>query len=431
MRARLTTTFVSLTVRNYRLFAGGQLIKLIGVWMMYIAQDWLVLELSNDSAMALGLVTALQFLPVMVLTLYAGSLADRFDKRTLLMISNGAWAGLAVAQAILVATGGIQLWMIMVFGLLLGVAQAIETPVRQAFVSELVGRTLLPNALSLSAATFQSSRIVGPALAGVGIAAWGTGPIFLLSTVVAIAPVIMQWRMNPADLHRAPLPTPEERADTKVMDGLRYVRSRHDLLLPMITMAVIGTFGYNSQLYLALLAKTVFQTDAATFGLFNTALAVGALGGALAGTWRRSRPSVYLYLGAGIGFGALSIVVGLAGAVWLVLLLLLPLGFSMVYLAQAANQRVQLGTDAAYRGRVMALYVLIFMGTMPIGSMIMSFVAEHLGVQTSIWLGGAISLAAGVGGLVWQLRHAGERLSVQVRPWPRISVEAAEAVVPR
>jgi len=431
VRARLTTTFVSLTVRNYRLFAGGQFIKLVGVWMMYIAQDWLVLELSNNSATALGLVTALQFLPVMVLTLYAGSLADRFDKRTLLMISNSAWAVLAVAQAILVATGTIQLWMIMVFGLLLGVAQAIETPVRQSFVSELVGKTLLPNALSLSAATFQSSRILGPALAGVGIAAWGTGPIFLLSTVVAIAPVIMQWRMNPADLHRAPLPTPEERAETKVKDGLSYVRHRHDLLLPMVAMAVIGTFGYNSQLYLALLAKTVFQTDAATFGLFNTALAVGALGGALAGTWRRSRPSVYLFLGAGIVFGLLSIVVGLANSVWLVLMLLLPLGFSMVYLAQAANQRVQLGTNASYRGRVMALYVLIFMGTMPIGSMIMSFVAEHLGAQASIWLGGAISLAAAAGGLVWQLRHAGEKLSVQVRPWPKISVEAPEAVVPR
>jgi MFS family permease len=428
VRSRLTTTFVSLTVRNYRLFAGGQLIKLVGVWMMYIAQDWLVLELSHDSATALGLVTALQFLPVMLLTLYAGSLADRFDKRTLLMISNSVWAVLAVVQAILVATGAIELWMIMIFAALLGVAQAIETPVRQSFVSELVGKTLLPNALSLSAATFQSARIAGPALAGVGIAAWGTGPIFLLSTAVAIAPVIMQWRMNPAELHRAPLPGREERADTKVMDGLRYVRHRYDLLLPMITIAMIATFGYNFQLTLALVAKTVFKTDAATFGLFNTALAVGALVGALAGTWRRSRPSVYLFLGAAIGFGVLSIAVGLSDSVWLVLLLLLPLGFSTVFLGQAANQRVQLGTDAAYRGRVMALYVLIFMGTAPIGSMIMSYVAEQFGAQASIWLGGAISLAAGVGALVWQLRHAGEKLSVQVRPWPRISVEA---VVPR
>src|SRR5262245_14670118 len=159
--------------------------------MMYVAQDWLVLEMSNNSATALGLVTALQFLPVMVLTLYAGSLADRFDKRTLLMISNSAWAVLAVGQAILVATGAIELWMIMIFAGLLGVAQAIETPVRQAFVSELVGKTLLPNALSLSAATFQTARITGPALAGVAIAWLGTGPVFLVSTVMAVAPVFM------------------------------------------------------------------------------------------------------------------------------------------------------------------------------------------------------------------------------------------------
>jgi MFS family permease len=422
VRARLTTTFVSLTVRNYRLFAGGQLIKLVGVWMMYIAQDWLVLELSNNSPTALGMVTALQFVPVMLLTLYAGSLADRFDKRTLLMISNSAWAALAIIQAVLVATGAIELWMIMIFAALLGTAQAIETPVRQSFVSELVGKTLLPNALSLSAATFQSARIAGPALAGVGIAAWGTGPIFLLSTMVAIAPVIMQWRIDPSQLHRAPLPDRAERAETKVMDGLRYVRHRHDLLLPMVTIAVIATFGYNFQLTLALLAKTVFKTDAATFGLFNTFLALGALGGALAGTWRRSRPSVYLLLGAAIGFGVLAIAVGLVNSVWLVLLLLPPLGFSTVFLGQAANQRVQLGTDAAYRGRVMALYVLIFMGTMPIGSMIMSWVADQFGVQASIWLGGALSLAAGVGALVWQLRHAGEKLSFEVKPRPRLAV---------
>lgn len=419
MRARLSTTFQSLTVRNYRLFAGGQLVKLIGVWMMYIAQDWLVLELSNDSPMALGVVTAMQFLPVMLLTLYAGKLADRFDKRKLLIMSNSAWAGLAIVQAILVATGAIQLWMIMIFALLLGVAQAIETPVRQSFVSELVGRTLLPNALSLSAATFQSARITGPALAGLAIAAMGTGPVFLISTVLAIAPVLMQLRMDPLALHRSP---PQLKEDAKIVDGLRYVKSKHDLLLPMVTVAVIGMFGYNFQLTLALLAKTVFQTDAATFGLFNTALAVGALGGALAGTWRRSRPSVYLFLGAAIGFGILAIMVGMADSVWLVLLLLLPTGFSTVFLGQAANQRIQLGVESAYRGRVMSLFVLIFLGTAPFGSMIMSWVADHFGAQASIWIGGAISLAAALGALVWQLRHSGERIRVQYRPIPRLRV---------
>lgn len=429
MRARLSTTFRSLTVRNYRLFAGGQLIKLIGVWMMYVAQDWLVLELTDDSPTALGLVTALQFVPVMLLTLYAGTLADRFDKRTLLMVSNGAWAALAIAQAVLIATGVIELWHIMIFAGLLGVAQAIETPVRQAFVSELVGKPLLPNALSLSAATFQTARITGPAVAGVAIAGLGTGPVFLISTVMAIAPVLMQARMNPAELHRPELLSGADRAEAKVADGLRYVRTRHDLLLPMVMMFVIAMFGYNFQLTLALLAKTVFATGAATFGLFNTALAVGSLAGALAGTARKGRPSVYLLLAAAVAFGLLAIAVGFAPYKWLVLLLLVPTGFSTVFLGQAANQRVQLGVDGAFRGRVMALYVLIFLGTAPIGSMVISWIAEHFGAAASIWLGGAVSLVAAVCALVWQLRHAGDRLSFQARPTPRVRVVHPEAVV--
>jgi MFS family permease len=428
VRARLSTTFKSLTVRNYRLFATGQLIKLTGVWIMYVAQDWLVLEISNNSPTALGVVTAAQFTPVLLLTLYAGSLADRFDKRKLLIISNGVWAVLAIAQAVLVATGAIRLWMVMVFGILLGIAQAIETPVRQSFVSELVGKTLLPNALSLSAATFNTARIAGPALAGVSIAAFGTGPVFLLSTILAVAPVIMQARIDPIALHRSGF-DPSSNVEAKVLDGIRYVRGRHDLLLPMVTIAVIAMFGYNFQLTLALVAKTVFHTDAATFGLFNTALAVGALFGALAGTGRRSRPSVYLFLGAAICFGVLAVAVGLAHSVWLVLVLLVPTGFSTVYLGQAANQRIQLGVDPAYRGRVMALFVLIFLGTTPVGSMIASVVAEHLGAQASIWAGGAISLAAAVAALVWQLRHSREKLSFEVRPWPRLRVVPAETAL--
>lgn len=430
VRARLSTTFRSLTVRNYRLFATGQLVKLVGVWMMVVAQDWLVLEMTDNSATALGTITAAQFVPVLALTLYAGSLADRFDKRKLLIFSNGAWAVLAIAQAVLVATGVIELWMLLVFALLMGVAQAIETPVRQSFVSELVGKPLLPNALSLSAATFQTARITGPALAGVAIAGLGLGPVFLVSTVMAIAPVFMQMRINPVELHRPELAPRSERSETeaKIVDGIRYVRQRHDLLLPMVTIAVIAMFGYNFQITLALLAKTVFNTGAATFGLFNTALAVGALGGALAGTGRKTRPSVYLFLAAALSFGILAIAVGFANTAWLALLLLVPTGFSTVYLGQAANQRIQLGVDAAYRGRVMSLFVLIFLGTAPLGAMICSSIAEHLGAQAAISIGGAVALIAAVGALIWQLKHAGEKLSLEVRPVPRVRVIQSESV---
>ncbi|WP_229403607.1 MFS transporter [Micromonospora okii] len=422
MQAKLSTMFQSLQVRNYRLFASGQLIKLIGVWMMFIAQDWLVLELSDDSATALGVVTALQFAPVLLLTLPSGRLADRYDKRVLLFVANAFWTVLAFGMSLLVLTGLVQLWHVFVFAGLLGVANAVETPVRQAFVSELVGTSLLPNALSLNAAVFNSARIVGPAVAGLAIAAVDVGPVFLFTAVTSLAPLANVVRMRTADLYRKDLPPLAERDSAKVVDGLRYVARRPDLLLPMAVMSVIGMSLFNFQLTLAALAKTVFNTGAATFGLFSAALAVGALVGALAGTGRRSRPSVWLVLGAAIGCAIFGTLVGLAPAYWMVVALLLPAGFFMVFFAQAANQRVQLGTDAAFRGRVMALWVLVFLGTNPVGAPVVGWLAETFGAGASIWIGGLISLATALIALAWQLRHSGARLRLRMLPSPRFYV---------
>ena len=422
MRAKLSTTFQSLTVRNYRLFATGQLTKLIGVWMMFIAQDWLVLELSDDSATALGVVTALQFTPVLLLTLLSGRLADRYDKRLLLLIGNGAWSVLSLAMSILVVSGAVRLWHVFVFAGLLGVANAVETPVRQAFVSELVGTHLLPNALSLSAATFNTARIVGPAVAGVAIAAFDVGPVFMISAVSSLAPLLMLARMNAAELHRQELPPIDERDAAKVTDGLRYVARRPDLIMPMALIMVIGMVLFNFQLTLAALAKTVFNTGAASFGLFTTALAMGALGGALASSGRRERPSAYVVIGAALAFGVLGTLVGLAPAYWLVALLLVPTGFFMVYFAQASNQRIQLSVDPAYRGRVMALWVLVFLGTNPVGAPLIGMVAEKFGAGVSIWAGGLISIAAAALALAWQLRRTGGRLRLRFRPLPRLYV---------
>ena len=426
MQAKLSTMFQSLQVRNYRLFASGQLIKLIGVWMMFIAQDWLVLELSDNSATALGVVTALQFTPVLLLTLLSGRLADRYDKRMLLFVANAFWTVLALAMSLLVITGIVQLWHVFAFAALLGVANAVETPVRQAFVSELVGTPLLPNALSLNAAVFNSARIVGPAVAGLAIAAFDVGPVFLFTALSSIAPLVTVIQMRPAELHREVLPPRDERASAKVIDGLRYVSRRPDLLLPMAVMSVIGMSLFNFQLTLAALAKTVFKTGAASFGLFSTALAVGALVGALAGTGRRSRPSVWLVLGAAVGCASFGTLVGLAQAYWMVVALLLPTGFFMVFFAQAANQRVQLGTDAAFRGRVMALWVLVFLGTNPVGAPLIGWVAETYGAGASIWIGGLISLATALIALTWQLRRAGARLRFRILPMPRFYVTSTD-----
>jgi MFS family permease len=424
---RFQTTFQSLRVRNYRLFATGQLVKLIGVWVTFIAQDWLVLHLSGDSASAVGLVTALQFTPVMLLTLVAGRLADRYDKRKLLLLANTAWAVLSVCLAVLVATDAVQLWHVFAFAALLGTATAIETPVRQSFVSELVGHTLLPNALALSAATFNTARIAGPALAGAAIALLGTGPTFLLATVAAVAPLVSLSRMRPAELHREVLPPRAEREAARIVDGLRYVRSRSDLMLPMALVAVVGAVGFNFQITLAVLSKVNFHTGAAAFGVLTTLLAVGSLVGALAGTWRRARPSAYRVIGAAVAFGLFATLAGLAGAYLLVAALLLPTGFFAVYFTQAANQRVQMGSDPAFRGRVMSLYVLVFLGTTPLGAVLVGAWAERFGAPSAIWLGGLASLLAGAAALLWQLRQRGERLRVRLLPMPRVYVVRAVA----
>ncbi|MEU4680265.1 MFS transporter [Micromonospora sp. NPDC023737] len=427
MQARLSTMFQSLQVRNYRLFATGQLIKLLGVWMMYIAQDWLVLDLSDNSATALGVVTALQFTPVLLLTLLSGRLADRYDKRILLFVANTFWTVLALGMSMLVITGLAQLWHVFAFALLLGVANAVETPVRQSFVSELVGVSLLPNALSLNAAVFNSARIIGPAIAGVAIALFDVGPVFIITAVSSIAPLVNVVRMRTSELYRDALPPRDERAEARVIDGLRYVWHRPDLLLPMVVMSVIGMSLFNFQLTLAALAKTVFHTGAASFGLFTTALALGALGGALAGTGRRSRPSVWLVLGAAIACAIFGTLVGLSQVYWLVAVLLVPTGFFMVFFAQAANQRVQLGVDAAFRGRVMALWVLVFLGTNPVGAPVIGWVAETFGAGAAIWIGALISLATALLALAWQLRRSGARLRFQVLPMPRFYVTQTES----
>jgi MFS family permease len=428
VRAQLAKTFQSLQVRNFRLFSGGQLIKLIGVWMQFTAQDWLVLQLSNNSAYALGLVTAMQFTPVLLLTLYGGRLADRYDKRRMLLGANVVFSALALGMGVLVATDRVTLHWVFVLAALMGIVNAIETPARQSFVAEMVDRELLPNALSLSAATFNTARIVGPALAGVAIDLIGLYPVFLVNVLTYLAPAISLLQMRSAELHRM-APADTSGTDTRIREGLRYVWRREDLLLPIVLLFVIGLVGYNFQLTLAVLAKTVFHTGASEFGLLTTALAVGALGGAFASSGRRARPSVFVVLGAAVGFGVCETVVGLAPTFVVTALLLVPAGFFMIYFAQATNQRIQLGTDAAYRGRVMSLFILVFIGTTPIGGPAVGWLSQQYGPRTAIWLGGVLSLLAALLALAWHLRRSGARIGLALRPMPRLYVIAPPADV--
>jgi MFS family permease len=381
----------SLRVRNYRLFAGGQVVSLTGTWMQTIAQDWLVLQLTHNSGTALGIVTALQFSPTIFLALYGGVLADRFDKRRLLIGVQAAQGLLALGMGVLVLSGAVQLWHVYVLALLLGVARSFDVPTRQAFVTELVGPDLLPNAVALNSATFNSARILGPAIGGLVIAWVDVGPAFLLNGVSFVAVIAALWRMDPAELFRGPRAV---RARGQVREGLRYVWGRPDLMMVVFLMAVVGTLGMNFNLTLPLLARAEFGVGAASFGLLSTAFAVGALCGALVGTRRRTRPSAVVLLSFAAVFGVLEIVLAFAPSFPLAAAVLVPAGAFLIAQNNAANSRMQLGTDPQLIGRVMALYMLVFMGGTAVGAPIVGAICEAYGVRSGLVLGGASTLAA-------------------------------------
>src|SRR2546423_1619688 len=281
----MSPTFRSLHVRNYRLFASGQILSLTGTWMQRVAQDWLVLQLTH-SAVALGITTALQFLPMLLFGMYGGVLADRYPKRQLLLFTQAASAVFALALGVLDVSGVVQVWQVYVLAFLLGSSAALDTPTRQAFVVELVGPADLPNAIGLNSATFNSARILGPAVAGFLISLAGTGPVFLINAVSYIGPVLALLAMRDSELHRS---KPVARAKGQARAGLRYVRSRPELLMPIILVTIVGMFGLNFQMTLALIAKQNFHRDALSYGALSAALAFGSLIGAL-GAARRPRP---------------------------------------------------------------------------------------------------------------------------------------------
>ena len=386
-------TFRSLRVRNYRLFAAGQVVSLSGTWGQRVAQDWLVLELSDDSGVALGVTTALQFLPVLLLGLYGGVLADRYDKRKLLIGAQVAMGVLALLLAALDLTGAVQLWHVFALAFVLGIASAIDTPVRQAFVSEMVGPDDLPNAVSLNSATFNTARIVGPAVAGVAIAAAGTGWVFLVNGLSYLAVLAGLRAMRTCELH----PTARLiRGRGQLREGVAYVRRRPDLLVPMVLVFVVGTFGLNFQITLALVVKGVFEREASAYGLLSAMLAVGSLLGALLSARRPGPPRQMTLFVAVLVFGLLEVAVGLAPTFEVMALLLVPTGVAVLTFTTTANAIVQLGSAAQMRGRVMALYVLVFLGGTPVGAPVIGALAEVFGPRASLVAGGVVTALAGV-----------------------------------
>ena len=387
----MSPTFRSLRVRNYRLFASGQLVSLSGTWAQRVAQDWLVLELSDNSGVALGITTGLQFLPMLLFGLYGGVLADRYDKRRLLIGAQVAMGLLALVLGLLDLTGAVTLWQVYVLAFLLGLASVVDTPVRQAFVVEMVGPADLPNAVSLNSATFNLSRILGPAVAGIAITGVGTAWVFLANAVTYVAVIGGLLLIRTADLFDA---RRVARAKGQLREGLTYVRSRPDLLVPILLVAVIGMFGLNFQLTLALIAKETFGRGAGSYGALSAMLAVGSLLGALVSARRSNPPGRKLLYGAAMAFGVCEVLVGLAPTYAVMAVLLIPTGAAVLTFTTAANTSIQLATSAQMRGRVMALYVLMFLGGTPIGAPIIGALAEVLGPRSSLLIGGVVSALA-------------------------------------
>ena len=409
--------FRSLRVRNYRLYAAGQLVSLTGTWMQRVAQDWLVLELTN-SGTALGIVTALQFLPSLLFGLWGGVLADRYDKRKLLLATQTGLALVALILGVLDVTGIVQYWQVLVLALALGLVSAIDSPVRQSFVVEMVGPDDLTNAVGLNSTIFNSARILGPAVAGVMITAIGTGWAFVANAISSIAVLTGLALMRPAELRPSPA---IDRIRGQLRAGLHYVRQRQDLLLTMVLVFVVGTFGLNFQITTALLAKQVFHRSATGYGLLSTALAVGACVGAVLATRRRTRPSLLFLLLAAMAFGFLEILAGSMPGFGATALMLVLVGLAMLTFTTAANSSVQLGVEATMRGRVMAMYLMCFLGGTPVGAPIVGWVANTVGPRWGMIGGGLVCMAMAVGMALYLVRRRSLHIADVTDRWEKIT----------
>ncbi len=399
---RARRTFGSLTVYNYRLFWCGQLVSLSGTWMQTTAQAWLVLKLTNSS-IALGTVVFLQFLPITLLTLFGGVFADRLPKRGVLFWTQTIAAVQAFVLAGLVLTGTEQLWEIYVLAALLGTVNAFDNPTRQAFVSELVGKDRLQNAVALNSSLFNTARIIGPALGGIVISAIGIWQAFLLNGLSFIPVIVGLALMRQSEFFPAERP-PRENVFRQVGQGLRYAVQTPKIFLVMLTMAVVGTFGYNYNTILPLLAKYVLRAGATGLGVLTSAVGLGSLIAALVVASQR-RTSERVLLGAGLIFSLLLIAVGFSSWLPLTLTLLVLMGATGIVYTATSNTSLQMTAPGPLRGRVLSLYFLLFAGTTPIGGYLVGLLSARFGVQPTIVLMGTICTLGVLGACYYAWHH--------------------------
>jgi MFS family permease len=395
-------TFASLAVRNYRVYFFGMLVSASGTWMQSVAQGWLVLQLTG-SGTAVGLVTAAQFVPMLLGGVWGGVIADRFDKRTTLFASQGVLAFAAAILAVITLTGVVQVWMVFACALLTGCATVVDNPTRQAFVSELVEPHRLANAIALNSAMFNAARIVGPAMGGLLISIAGTGVCFAYNAVSYLAVIVSLTLLRTAELRRS---APTGRGKGQVRAGLRYAWATPELRSTILLVAVVGTFTLNFTVLMPLLIKFTFKQGPEALGLLTSVMGAGSLVGALVAA-HRSKPTPKLLVGAAGALGLTMLAVaGAPNPVFAVPALALA-GAATITFLSTANTMLQLGSSPEMRGRVMSLYLLVFLGSTPIGGPIVGAIAEAVNPRASFVVGGVAALvgAVGAGGVLLRTRR--------------------------
>ncbi|MDO8184090.1 MFS transporter [Conexibacter sp. JD483] len=391
MSGALRRSFSSLRIPNYRRYFLGQVVSVSGTWVQTVAETWLVLKLTG-SGFAVGVAAALQFAPMLLAGAWGGAIADRLPKRRLLTFTQLAMALPALTLFGLTASGAITLWALYLLIFARGLVLAIDNPARQSFLVELVGPERVLNAVSLNSALINSARIIGPAIAGVLITTVGVAPCFAVNAVSFLAMIVALQRMDRAQLTATPV---TERAPGQVRSALRYVRATPELWIPLALTAVVGTFTFNFQILLPLLADFTFHGDAGVYATLTTAMGVGAIAGAIAnGSRARVRPS--LLVSAALAFGALVLALSSAPTELLAVVALVPVGAASVAFSASVNSALQLAVAPAMRGRVMALYSVVFLGSTPIGAPLMGWLANAAGPRAAFALGGLVAIAAGL-----------------------------------
>jgi MFS family permease len=410
--ATLKLPFRSLSVPNYRRYFVGQVISLSGNWMQIVAEMWLVLRLTNSS-FALGLTAALQFVPMLLAGAWGGLLADRMSKRRLLTITQTLMAVPALTLWALTASGSVKAWMVFALVFARGAVNAVDNPARQSFVMEMVGRDRVVNAVSLNSLIVHSARIIGPAIAGGVIATIGVAPCFLLNALTFGAMLVALRMIDPRELRTGKL---AQREPGQLRSALRHVAETPGLRVPLAAMALVGTLSFNFQVILPLMARNAFHGSAATYAALTTAMAVGAVSGALA-AGARQRVDSALLAGAALAFGVFSLAAAAAPTLALEIIVLAATGAASVTFAAGINSVLQLEAAPAMRGRVMALYSVVFLGSTPIGGPIAGWLAGAAGPRSPLVLAGVAALLGGVGlkvalrrGQALQLHHPAHRV---------------------